>query len=413
MLTAEQREIALMPHILKMERRGINLDGAALKTDSDYYWSKLEELDELIQDKLHCRVDIDSNNALADAIERAGKSKGFGSTPTGKRSTAKESLINAIDDPELLGPLLMRGALATCLRTFIQPWYVQFQEHGRLFLQWNQFRNYTDTGARTGRLSSSPNLQNIPVEWEKLLKQLASINFVLPFPLPSVRKYIVPDPGCIFIGRDYSSQELRLLAHFAQGTLLDILAKDPYADLHKIAAKLANITRTEAKTLAFAILYGAGIGRIAESLAIDVGRAAYIKAAYLTALPEIERFTKETQNAGRQGKFVETIGGRRYYAEPGKVIMGRFRTFEYKLVNYRIQGSAADQTKQAMLDYCENTRTGELVLTVHDQLVAQCPIEDAEREAQLLGAAMNGAFQEILRYRVISDEFRGFNFAEL
>lgn len=406
-------EMKLMPYILDMERRGVYLDVPKLTTDVDYYFEKLEELDEQICEKVKRKVDVDSNAELADAIELAGLSKGFATTSTGKRSTAKESLIGAIADPELLGNLLVRGSIATCLRTFMHPWLLQVQKHERLYIRWNQIRNYSDTGARTGRLSSSPNLQNVPVMWEGLLAQLAAIGYTLKFDLPSVRKYIIPKPGYVFIGRDYSAQEMKLLAHFTQGGLLESLKADPGKDIHLIAADIAGITRKVAKTLGFAVLYGAGVGRIAESLGINVSEATAIKRQYLAALPEIKRFQNELTKAGKTGGFVETLGGRQYYVQKPAVVAGVFRTFEYKLTNYKIQGSAADQTKEAMWQYCTMSGRGELVLSVHDQLVVQVPEADVEYERERLRLAVNGSYQDVLRYEVRSDESIGHNFAEL
>lgn len=411
--TAYRNELALMPHIMAMEKRGVNLDHIALAADTDFYFEKLEWLDEEIARIVGRPVDVDSNAQLADAIEAAGLSKGFATTPTGLRSTSKESLIGAINDPTLLGHLLVRGSIATCLRTFLQPWLVQYQKHGRLYMQWNQIRNYTDTGARTGRISSSPNLQNIPVEWEGLRAQLHKIGYELPFELPSVRKYIIPDKGKIFIGRDYSAQEMKLLAHFTNGGMLEKLNENPNEDVHMIAANIAGITRKVAKTLGFAVLYGAGVGRIAESLNITVGEATKIKATYLKALPEIKDFQQELNKLGRSRSYTETIGGRHYYVQKPAVVNGVLKTFEYKLANYKIQGSAADQTKAAMLTFAEKTLFGELVLTVHDQLVIQAPVEHVDYEADVLERAMNGAFQDVLGYKITSDESRGYNFAAL
>lgn len=413
-MDAYRREVRLMPHILKMEQRGVNLDGEALKYDTDKYWGKLDELDQSICTILGREVDVDSGAQLADAIEAKGLSKGFATTPTGLRSTAKESLINAIADDALLGHLLLRGSIATCLRTFMQPWLVQYEQHGRLYMKWNQIRNYSDTGARTGRISSSPNLQNIPVEWEELKTQLRKINYDIPDDLlPQVRRYIIPDSGMIFVGRDYSAQEMKLLAHFTNGALLEALKADPGKDIHQIAAGIAGITRKVAKTLGFAVLYGAGVGRVAETLGIGVGEAKTIKERYLAALPEIKSFQNELNLIGKQRSYTETLGGRRYYAQKPSVIKGVFKSFEYKLPNYKIQGSAADQTKEAMIRYAEETTSGELVLSVHDQLVAQCPIADVEAERANLAWAVNGSFQDILRYEVRSDESVGVNFAVL
>lgn len=416
---AYRNELALMPHILKMEQRGINLNGAALAADSDYYWGVLDEIDDKIHAKLGRIIDVDSNAQLADAIEAGGFSKGFATTATGKRSTAKSSLIEAIADPELLGLLLVRGSTATCLRTFYQPWLVQFNNHGRLYMKWNQIRNYTDTGARTGRLSSSPNLQNIPVEWEKLRAKLKELGFDLNciregFDLPSMRKYIVPDPGKIFIGRDYFAQEMRLLAHFAGGILLEELRANPKKDIHMLAANLAGISRKEAKTLGFAVLYGAGVGRIAESLEMSVPEATRIRNEYLRAMPEIKKFAAQLTADSKLGIPVTTLGGRQYYVEAPKQVAGVWRHFEYKLTNYKIQGSAADQTKAAMLAFCkEADEDQELVLTVHDQLVEQVPIANIERGRELLRKAVDGAYADVLKYTIISDESAGLNFAEM
>lgn len=413
MLTAYQNEMKLMPHILAMEQRGVCLDAVKLAVDTDYYFDKLDELDTQICEAVGKQVDVDSNAALADAIEAVGLSKGFAQTPTGKRSTAKDSLIGAIGDPMLLGRLLVRGSIATCLRTFMQPWLIQANDHGKLFIRWNQIRNYTDTGARTGRLSSSPNLQNIPVTWEALRGQLTTIGYELEFELPNVRQYIVPREGCVFVGRDYSAQEMKLLAHFTDGALLEALRADPTKDVHMIAADIAGITRKVAKTLGFAVLYGAGVGRIAETLGITVTEATIIKRKYLAALPEIKVFQDKLSKAGRTGNFVTTLGGRQYYVQAPAVVNGVMRSFEYKLTNYMIQGSAADQSKEAMHYFASNAKDGgEIVLTVHDQLVIQCPKNDIEVNKQLLKQAMNGSYQEILKYTVTSDEAIGNNFAE-
>jgi DNA polymerase I-like protein with 3'-5' exonuclease and polymerase domains len=104
------------------------------------------------------------------------------------------------------------------------------------------------------------------------------------------------------------------------------------------------------------------------------------------------------------------LNGRKYYTDPTiKVINGRVVEFSYKLVNYKIQGSAADQTKLAMVDY-DDMDEGELVLSVHDQLVSQVPIGTSSDK---LVKAMAGSFQDVLRYQVTVDPSTGYNFAEL
>lgn len=418
MWDAYLREQRLMPVIHKMEMRGVNVDGPTLEKDTNDYYSVMENLDDKIRGILGETADPDSDAIMADLIEAQCLSeKGFELTPTGRRSVAKESLIGAVGNKTLLGHLLVRNSLATCLRTFMQPWLVQWKSHGRLYLRWNQVRNYSDTGARTGRISSSPNLQNIPVEWDKLYSQLRAIGYIieehLGVPMPQVRKYIIPDKGMVFIGRDYSAQEMKLLAHFTEGALLEALRAAPDMDIHQLAAGLARITRPLAKTLGFAVLYGAGVGRVAETLNTSVAHANSIKTQYLAALPEIKKFQDTFKPFKTDATlFTPTLGGRQYHCQAPAVVKGKIRTFEYKLPNYKIQGSAADQTKQAMIDYDETTACGELILTVHDQLVAQVPINVADVEQEILMIAVNGSFQSVLKYTVRSDAGWGWNFAD-
>jgi DNA polymerase-1 len=411
---AYRREMELMPYILRMDQHGVRIAQDELRVDLNAAYAEMDYLDNEISRILGQEVDVDSNDELADAIEAAGLSKGFATTATGKRSVAKDSLLDAVSDPLLLGHLLVRNSLATCIRTFMHPWLEQAKlTGGRLFIKWNQVRNYSDTGARTGRLSSSPNQQNVPTEWEKLMSQLERIGYTLHAPMPQVRKYLLPDEGNVFVGADYAAQEMRLLAHFAGGALLDKLVESPREDVHMIAANIAGITRKVAKTLGFAVLYGAGVGKIAESLYISVADAENVKKQYLQAMPEIKTLSRDVQSDGRMNQPITTLGGREYYVEKPKIMEGRFRSFEYKLVNYLIQGSAADQTKQAMLDYCRRTKHGRLTFSVHDQLVIQCAPEHVEEESALLQSCMVNSFAEVLDCPFIADVDVGPNFREV
>lgn len=245
------------------------------------------------------------------------------------------------------------------------------------------------------------------------MSQLERIGYTLHAPMPQVRKYLLPDEGNVFVGADYAAQEMRLLAHFAGGGLLDKLVESPREDVHMIAANIAGITRKVAKTLGFAVLYGAGVGKIAESLYISVADAENVKKQYLQAMPEIKNLSKEVQSHGRMNQPITTLGGREYYVEKPKVMEGRFRSFEYKLVNYLIQGSAADETKQAMLAYCQQTKHGRLTFSVHDELVIQCKPEHVDAERELLLHCMTSSFADILDCPMVADATVGASFAEL
>jgi DNA polymerase I-like protein with 3'-5' exonuclease and polymerase domains len=145
---------------------------------------------------------------------------------------------------------------------------------------------------------------------------------------------------------------------------------------------------------------------------MTVAEATRVKAQYLSALPEIKELTKRVNDAGKNRSFITTLGGRQYYAQKPAVVKGVWKSFEYKLTNYLIQGSAADATKQAMLDYCLKTKRGELVLSVHDELVVQVNTAHSKAELLLLESCMNSSFQETLLYKVISTGSQGSNFSE-
>jgi DNA polymerase I-like protein with 3'-5' exonuclease and polymerase domains len=130
-------------------------------------------------------------------------------------------------------------------------------------------------------------------------------------------------------------------------------------------------------------------------------------------MPEIKAFTKEINDKAAFGEGITTLGGRYYSIQSPAIVKGILKSFEYKLVNYKIQGSAADHTKEAMYTYATTTKTGHLLLTVHDQLVAEAPIDDLSSERQIFANAMDGSFADVLKVKMLSDESVGHNFAEL
>ena len=134
---------------------------------------------------------------------------------------------------------------------------------------------------------------------------------------------------------------------------------------------------------------GMGIGKTAVQLGIDVEAAREVKNAYLAVFPGLKRLTDDLRWRGRLDEPILTWGGRVYHVEPPRVGRNQTRTFEYKLLNVLIQGSAADCTKQALVNYASTTKTGQLLLTVHDELMAEVPAGDRVREMKLLREAMN------------------------
>jgi len=399
MLGAYDRERRLVPALLDMERRGVPVDAAGLDAERARCEHALQVTDAWLRRRLKCKtLDVDSNDQLADALEAAGVVTRWVMTaptkahPRGQRSTAKENLLAVVEDADVLHVLQYRGKLATSLRTFLQPWAAMSAGTGKIYTTWNQTAGM-GAGARSGRLSSSPNLQNVPTKPPTVELPAALAKRVCP--LPHLRRYVRPERGQAFVVLDYSQHELRIFAHYEGDVLMRAYQENPHLDFHQLAtdavnrASYGNYERRMIKNLDFAILYGAGVGKMALMMGTDVATARRARSAWYQALPSARALDTELKARARAGEPITTWGGRVYYVEKPKYKDGRLMTFEYKLLNTLIQGSAADCTKEAMVRYHESReRRGQMLLTVHDELVVTCAAKDAPREAALLKDVM-------------------------
>jgi len=295
------------------------------------------------------------------------------------------------------------------------PWS-QRSVAGRFHVQWNALKGEERFGAETGRLSSSPNLQNIITEdnCEKADKERPS-----GYPeLPRLRRYIAPKKGKIIIGRDFNQQEYRVFAHYEDDKLAQAYRDDPWMDIHIFVMNMLNrmanigIERKPTKNLNFGMLYGMGKKKMALKIKRDLDSTASIIGAYLDAFPGIGTLRDQMDLFDRTHQPIQTLGGRIYYAEEPKIIEGRLRRFGYKLVNLLCQGGSADQTKEGMIDYDEASVSGEMILSVHDELAVE--VDEgccANAEMEVLKRAMEeNAMSKALDVPMISEGYWGYNF---
>ena len=251
-------------------------------------------------------------------------------------------------------------------------------------------------------MGSSPNFQNIPSsdKLEETMKGLLDTGIFkkLPWltPLPPVRQYITADTkGHVLCDRDFNGQELRVAAHFEDAEMMGAYRDNPLIDLHQYGSdKIKELTgldlhRKKVKIIVFTILYGGGLGTIAERLGTSTDVAKKLRAAYFEVFPNLKQMINDLQQRGKQGGYMTTWGGRRYYAEEPKVVNGRLREYAYKLVNYLIQGSSADITKEAMIRYNETRKDSRLIVQVHDELMICAPKGCWKEEMAILKEAMN------------------------
>jgi DNA polymerase-1 len=404
------RECSLLPMLLDNSRQGVPLDRKRLAADTSDYEKILTGVDRTLHRALG-QINIDSGEELADALERIYRVE-LPKTPTGKRSTAKQALLDALPNVPVKGWLLYRSALEKTLSTYMRPWL----EHGTaLHCNWNQIKT-DEAGARTGRLSSSPNLQNItsPETYATLAAAMKLCGIKGKWLLPNLRSYIVAPKGWRLFSLDYSQQELRMLAHFEDGVLAKAYRDDPALDLHKFVAGLAKIERRHAKTINFAKIYGAGRAKLAQQLGLPQAESDAIVNAYENALPSVKGLQREVQTIARNGEFVTTLGGRRYFSPPAEIVDGRLRDFNYKTLNYLIQGSSADQTKEAMVCWhgdIAGRSDVRFLLSEHDELVGMAPVKTVKREAAKLQHMMVEAFT--LDVPVHVDIKYGLNYGEM
>lgn len=427
MLEAYERELRLAPILAQSTVRGTRVDVDRLQGDSHVYLEAKKAAEDYIHRALG-DFNLDSDKEFAAALDAAGQVTEWVLTPTGKRSTSRKNLVGRVRDPQLLEAIAYRGILSTCLGTFALPWLEQASAfQGRVHPQWNQVRGDRGkdgdiSGTRTGRMSCrDPNLQNIPNDFEgvtvpqfitKLLAKHRAKGWVGD-DIIRMRRYMLPEVGHVWAKRDFSAQEMRIMAHFAEGKLFEAFLADPTTDPHDAVKKIIfdltgiDLPRKYVKITGFGIMYGRGIPNLSGALGVSVEEGTNVRNAYFNALPEIKGLSAATRQNGRNGTGIRTWGGRVYYRE----VDPTGRDLSYKLLNYLIQGSAADQTKEAQIAwYAAAPGHHHMIAAVHDEINLSVPEEDLKHGMNILRTAMDADRFDV-PFR--SEGFAGPNWADI
>jgi DNA polymerase I len=408
------RERELMPILLEGTRRGLRVARGALEEAAERATATLEHVANRVRTTLAApNLNLSSPAELASALEAADAVTHFQMTAKGNRSVAKKALATTIRDPELIKLLRYHSSLETCLGTFMTSWLAMSEEDGRVHPEWNQVRNTEDKkrlGTRTGRIScSKPNLTNVPTEFEQEIPE------GLP-PLPFMRQFLLPEEGHLWLKRDYSSQEIRIAAHFEDGPLLAAYKENPDLDPHQMAKDMIlrmlgkDFSRKHVKITGFQIIYGGGANAISTNVGCSYEQGVEFKEAYFTAMPGIRALSRDTNNQGRNGLPITTWGGRTYFKEPSKLIKGRMVDFSYKLLNYLIQGSAADQTKDAIIRWHREDPQANFLVQVYDEVGVSAPIEYWKTEMARLKRIME---EPLLDCPMLTEGFVGENWHDI
>lgn len=394
---AYNRERQLLPILMENEEIGMRVDLYGLERDIEGYSADLDAAElwlrrELRSPGLNFDADRDVGKVLLD--RGIVPEENWQTTKSGQLSMSKENLLpEHFTDPRIASALGYRNRAKTCLEMFMKPWHEQgYQRRGYISTNWNQTRGEAG-GTRTGRPSTShPNFLNISKDFEGRDDGYKHPEFLEVSKLPLCRKYILPDDGEVFLHRDFDGQELRVFAHFEQGDLWEKYQDDPALDPHKfIGGELMRVAgreieRTKVKVLNFQSLYGGGIPALQRKLRCSVAEGKELKAFHNKALPGRVILNDEIKRIVSRGDPIVTWGGRLFYPEaPGPD--GRSKI--YKLINYEIQGSAADLTKQSLIDWhSAKGRTARFLVTVYDEINITAPPQCAERDMALLRDVM-------------------------
>lgn len=378
----ETIEIPLSFVLAQMEHVGFHVDQESIAAYGTEMERQVQALHDSIIEQVGYDFNINSPKQLGEALfEKLG-------LPHGKKTkTGWSTNADVLEEVRHLHPVVdevLRYRTVSKLKsTYCDGLLKVIGEDGRIHSNFNQ------TETRTGRISSTePNLQNIPVR-TPIGREL--------------RKFFTAETG-VLVDADYSQIELRVLAHVAD----DKAMRDDFLegrDIHaSTAARVFNMPqemvtsemRSYAKAVNFGIVYGIGAFSLSKDIGVSVQEAGdYIK-EYLRNYSGVDAYMKRVAEEAKEQGYVETLFGRRRYLPELKSTNFNMRAFGERVArNMPIQGTAADIIKIAMIrvsDRLEREKLrAKLILQVHDELIVECPEEEAEQVQRLLTEEMEGA----------------------
>ncbi len=382
----ETLERPLVPVLMRMERAGISIDRAILSRLSGEFAQSIARLEHEIGELAGEGFNPGSAKQLGDILFGKMKLPGGTKTPTGAWSTRANVLEDLAEEGHELPKRILDWRSLTKLKsnyTDALPSHVNL-ETGRVHT------SYALAATPTGRLSSSdPNLQNIPARTEDGRK---------------IRRAFVAEKGAKLVSADYSQIELRLLAEIADIATLKKAFRDGL-DIHAMTASemfgvpikdMPPDVRRRAKAINFGIIYGISAFGLANQLGIPREEAgAYIK-KYFERFPGIRDYMEETKAFARKHGYVVTLFGRKCHYPSIKDNNPSMRAFmERAAINARLQGSAADIIRRAMIRMegalAKAKLSARMLLQVHDELVFEVPNSEVEKTLPVVARVMMDA----------------------
>ena len=381
-------ELPLCPVLARMEQAGFLVDRKALYDFGERLTSSIEQLQQSIWALAGEPFNIQSPKQLGNVLfERL-------MLPAGKKTKTGWSTNAAVLDKlrgkhPIIEQILDYRTLTKLKSTYADGLLKEISADGRIHT------NFQMTVTATGRLSSTePNLQNIPVR-----RELGA----------QIRKMFVASPGKVLVDADYSQIELRLLAHIANDETM-IAAFRSGEDIHAVTASqvfgvpLAEVTplqRSHAKAVNFGIVYGISAFSLAQDIGVFQNEAKAYMDSYFAKYHGVRAYMTRVVEQAKADGYVATLFGRRRDLPELKSSNFNLRSFgERVALNMPIQGTAADIIKAAMVRVDARMRAehlqARLLLQVHDELIVECPAEEAETVRAILVDEM----EHVVDYRV-------------
>ena len=378
-------ELPLCDVLYHMEQRGIRIDRNQLEQFGDMLTRRIADCEKVIFSYSDGTFNINSPKQLGEVLfDKLGLPP---SKKTQKGYSTNAEVLEKLKDKHPIIPAIMDYRMLTKLKsTYADGLLKEIGEDGRVH---TTFQNLVTA---TGRLSSTePNLQNIPVRTDLGAE---------------IRKMFVPEPGCVLVDADYSQIELRVLAHIADDQAMQKAFCDR-VDIHTATAsqvfgipveEVTPLQRRHAKAVNFGIVYGISEFSLAEDIGVSRYEAREYIDNYLANYSGVRSYMKQVVADARESGFTRTLYGRRRYVPELKSSNFNVRSAAERVtLNTPIQGTAADIIKLAMIRVenalAESFPQAKLLLQVHDELIVECPEEQAEAVAKLVSREMEGVAQ--------------------
>ena len=381
----EQIEMPLVPILMQMERHGVLIDTAMLRSQSIELNQRIEELEREAHKLAGHEFNLDSPKQLQMVLYSELKLPVFKKTPSGQPSTAE----NVLQDLSLnyLFPRVISEyrSLSKLKSTYVDR--LPKQVHPATC---RVHTSYNQAVTSTGRLSSNnPNLQNIPIRTEEGRK---------------IRRAFITPPGFRIVSADYSQIELRIIAHISKDPGL-IKAFEKEWDIHRTTAsevfgvKLGQVTaeqRRRAKTINFGLLYGMSSFGLGRQLGISRELAQKYIYTYFQRYPNVHDYIQKIRAIAAEKGYIETLFGRRVYLpDIHASSLQRRRAAERAAINAPIQGTAADIIKIAMIKVSDWLKKNEvdayLMMQVHDELIFEIAEKDISQTIPQIKKYMENA----------------------